>query len=133
MGGQSQQVKLLRAWFSPYARRVEWALKLKGIEYELVEENMKNPKNRSQSLVKHNPILKRVPVLAHNGKTVLESLVILEYIDETWKNNLILPLDPYEKAIARFWANFIDQKVFISLPFAFILIFLSSKFRTQSW
>ncbi|XVF06825.1 hypothetical protein REPUB_Repub06bG0084100 [Reevesia pubescens] len=109
MGGE--EVKLLGIWFSPFVRRVEWALKLKGIEYEVVEENLRNPKTKNQSLVKHNPVFKRVPVLVHNGKPIVESLVILEYSDETWKINPILPSDPYERALARFWANFIEKKI----------------------
>ncbi|XVE62339.1 hypothetical protein DITRI_Ditri06bG0110200 [Diplodiscus trichospermus] len=111
MGGHGQEVKLLGIWFSPYVRRVVWALKQKGIEYELLEENFRDPNSRSQSLTKYNPVLKRVPVLVHNGKPVVESLVILEYLDETWNYNPILPSDPYERAMARFWANFIEQKV----------------------
>ncbi|KAH1084201.1 hypothetical protein J1N35_023962 [Gossypium stocksii] len=112
MGGQGngKEVKLLRTWFSPYLHRVVWVLKLKGIDYEWVEQGFRDPKNRSQLLLKYNPVMKTVPVLVRHGRPVLESLVILEYIDETWKNNPILPTDPYERAMARFWANLIDQK-----------------------
>ena len=34
-------------------------------------------------------------MLLHDGKSIAESLVILEYIDETGKDSPFLPLDPY--------------------------------------
>ncbi|KAB2006549.1 hypothetical protein ERO13_D11G318166v2 [Gossypium hirsutum] len=96
--GNGKEVKLLGTWFSPYVQRVVWVLKLKGIDYEWVEQGFRDPKNRSQLLLKYNP-------------ACLGVLIILEYIDETWKNNPILPSDPYERAMARFWENLIDQKI----------------------
>ncbi|XP_022729316.1 glutathione S-transferase U7-like [Durio zibethinus] len=100
------EVKLFGFWASPFSRRVELALKLKGISYEYIEEDLSN---KSPSVLKYNPIHKKVPILVHKEKPLAESLVILEYLDETWKSNPILPQDPYERATARFWRKFIDE------------------------
>lgn len=109
MGIQEEEVKLFGMWASPFSRRVEFALKLKGIRYEYIEEDLSN---KSPSLLKYNPIHKKIPVFVHNGKGIPESLAILEYIDDTWRQNPILPQDPYQRALARLWAKFIDDKLF---------------------
>ncbi|XP_038681889.1 glutathione S-transferase U8-like [Tripterygium wilfordii] len=101
-------LKLFGMWASPFSRRIELALKLKGIQYEYIEEDLSN---KSLLLLKYNPVHKQIPVLVHNGKPIAESLVILQYIEETWKTNPLLPEDPYDRAMARFWSNFIDDKL----------------------
>ncbi|CAH2060143.1 unnamed protein product [Thlaspi arvense] len=113
MTEKKEVVKLLGFWASPFTTRVEMALKIKGVPYEYLEEDLPN---KTPLLLELNPIHKKVPVLVHNDKIILESRVILEYIDQTWKRNPILPQDPYKKATARFLAKFVDEQ-FLTVGF----------------
>ncbi|EOY21832.1 Glutathione S-transferase tau 9, putative [Theobroma cacao] len=103
-------VKLHGIGANPHSKRVELALRIKGIPYEFIEEDLSN---KSQLLLKSNPVYKKIPVLVHNEKPVVDSLIILEYIDETWKNApQLLPDDPLERAKVRFRTSFIQQQLF---------------------
>jgi len=103
------EVVLLDFWPSLYGMRVRIALAEKGIKYESKEEDLSN---KSPLLLEMNPINKQIPVLIHNGKPVCESLIIVQYIDEVWNDKSpLLPSDPYQRAQARFWADFVDKKV----------------------
>ncbi|WVZ57434.1 hypothetical protein U9M48_007820, partial [Paspalum notatum var. saurae] len=85
-------------------------LKLKGIEYEFLQE----PAGRkSELLLKSNPVYKKIPVLLHHGNPICESMIIIQYIDELWASNgpAILPAEPYARAIERFWAQYVDDKI----------------------
>ncbi|KAH7667371.1 Glutathione transferase protein [Dioscorea alata] len=70
------------------------ALTLKGIKFEYVE----NLANKSEILLKYIPV----------HKPICESLVILVYIEETWKENAILPKDRHGKVRAHRTIRFLD-------------------------
>jgi len=110
--GSVEEVKVLGAWPSPFVMRPRIALNLKGVGYEFLEEEIGT---KSELLLKSNPVYKKIPVLIHNGKPISESMIIVEYIDEVWADGKasILPSDPYDRAIARFWAVYIDDKVYV--------------------
>ncbi|KAJ4774546.1 Glutathione S-transferase [Rhynchospora pubera] len=107
------ELKLLGTWSSPFVTRVKMMLEQKGLSYEYIEQDISN---KSELLLRHNPIYKKVPVLIHGDRDICESLVILQYIDENWPKTgpPVLPVDPYERAIARFWAMYIDDKLLSS-------------------
>ncbi|XP_015080783.1 probable glutathione S-transferase [Solanum pennellii] len=105
------EIVLLDTFASVFGMRVRIALAEKGIQYEYKEEDLMN---KSHLLLQMNPIHKKIPVLIHNGKPICESLIIVEYIDEVWKDKSppLMPCDPYKRAHARFWADYIGKKIY---------------------
>ncbi|KDP45710.1 hypothetical protein JCGZ_17317 [Jatropha curcas] len=107
-----KKVIVLDFWPSSYAMRVKIALAEKGIEYEAKEENLAE---KSCLLLEMNPIHKMIPVLIHNGKPISESFNIVQYIDEVWSDTSpLLPTDPFLRSQARFWADYIEKKIYMN-------------------
>lgn len=109
-GGNHGELKLLGLWASPFVTRAKLALHIKGLSYEYVEEVLAN---KSELLLSSNPVHKTVPVLIHNGKPICESSVIVQYIEDAFAGvgPSLLPADPYQRAVARFWAAYLEDKL----------------------
>ncbi|KFK43326.1 hypothetical protein AALP_AA1G110100 [Arabis alpina] len=94
--------------------RPKIALNLKSVPYKFLQETFGS---KSELLLKSNPVHKKIPVLLHGDKPICEYNIVVEYIDESWSSSgpSILPSHPYDRAMARFWAAYIDEKWFVSL------------------
>uniref|UniRef100_A0ACD6A1D9 Uncharacterized protein n=1 Tax=Avena sativa TaxID=4498 RepID=A0ACD6A1D9_AVESA len=109
-GEKNAGLVLLSSSMSPFGQRCSIALAEKGLTHEYVEEDLGA---KSDLLLHSNPIYKQIPVLLHGGRTIIESLIIVQYLDEAFPGTRsLLPADPYERARARFWADYVDKKVY---------------------
>ncbi|KAG0478645.1 hypothetical protein HPP92_013364 [Vanilla planifolia] len=100
---------LLGSWASSYTHRVQLALKLKNLPFDYIEEDLVN---KSPSLLTHNPVYKKVPVLLASGHPIPESLLILHFLDESFPDTYpLLPASPHHRAVARFWAYFAEDRL----------------------
>jgi len=102
-------VKLYSYFRSSAAYRVRIALNLKGIAYETVSVHLVKDggHNKRPEFRAVNPQM-RVPVLVTPGSEhLLQSLAIIEYLDETQPEPPLLPKDPIGRAKARALADLI--------------------------
>lgn len=83
-------MKLLYTPRSPYARKVRVAAIEKGINLELVSEDLVN---KSPVLVKANPLGKIPTLILDNGQIIFDSPVICEYLDCLKPKPALIPKD----------------------------------------
>ena len=102
-------MKLYSYFRSSAAFRVRIALNLKGLAYETVPIHLvkEGGHNRRPEFRAVNPQM-RVPVLTSDrGDILIQSLAIMEYLDETHPEPPLLPKDPVARAKARALAELI--------------------------
>jgi glutathione S-transferase len=51
-----------------------------------------------------------VPTLLHNGDPILDSSVIIEYLDEVFPEVKLTPNDPKKRATMRWWLRYFEEK-----------------------
>ena len=90
-------VTLYGFWRSLAAYRVRVALNLKGIPFEEVSINLAGGEQYGEAYSSLNP-QHVVPLLKHDGNEIVQSLAILEYIEDIWPSPKLIPSAPLDKA-----------------------------------
>lgn len=87
---------------------MRWALELKGIKYETRAVDLKTSIQHEAEYKKQNPA-GYVPALVHDGKTMAESVAIIEWLEEKFPEKPLLSSDLDERAVARQLAQTINS------------------------
>lgn len=78
------------------------------MKFEYIEQD---PYNKTPEWLAINP-RGMVPVIVHNGKSVYESAVCIEYVDEAWETGKdLLSKDLYQKARIRIQSDYVGKKI----------------------
>jgi len=102
-------VKLYSYFRSSAAYRVRIALNLKGLAYETVSVHLVKDggHNRRPEFRAINPQMRVPAFVTDAGETLIQSLAIIEYLDETHPDPPFLPKDPLARAKVRGLAELI--------------------------
>ncbi|CAG4949990.1 unnamed protein product [Colias eurytheme] len=88
--------KLYNMRYCPFAQRSVLALNAKNVDYEIVNIDLLNKPEWLPS----KSSLGKVPALEiSENVSVIESLIVSEYVDEAYPQRKLLPQDPYRKAV----------------------------------
>jgi maleylacetoacetate isomerase len=95
---------------SSAAFRVRIALNLKGLAYEDAFIHLRRGEQRRGEYLAINP-QGLVPALETDGQTLIQSMAIIEYLDETHPEPPLLPCDPAGRARVRALAEIVSCDV----------------------
>ncbi len=94
--------KLYTSPLSPYGHRVEMCLLEKNISFERIYVDLGN---KPDWFIQLSP-LGKAPILQIENQVLFDSIAICEYLEETFKEVALHPVDPIQKAINRGWMDF---------------------------
>jgi glutathione S-transferase len=90
-------------------QKVRITLRAKGLPWEAVKVDLFKTEQYDPKYLKLNP-KGVVPTLVHDGKPVIESTLICEYIDETFPQSpQLIPADPWLQSRMRLWSKMVDE------------------------
>jgi glutathione S-transferase len=92
-------------------QKVRITMRAKGLDWKSVKVDLFKAEQYDPKYLKLNP-KGVVPTLVHDGKAIIESTLICEYIDEAFPEPPLKPADPWLRARMRLWSKMVDEGLF---------------------
>jgi glutathione S-transferase len=90
------------------AAKVRTALIEKNVPCEFVHLDLRAGDAQKPDYLNLNPNAV-VPTLVHDGRVIIESTVICEYVDDQWPEPALKPADSFGRAQMRLWTKQLDE------------------------
>src|SRR5262245_42298395 len=92
-------------------QKVRITMRAKGLAWESVKVDLFKAEQYDPKYLKLNP-KGIVPTLVHDGKPIIESTLICEYLDDAFPQPRLIPQDPWQRTRMRLWSKMVDEGLF---------------------
>lgn len=120
------EIEIYSSAACPYAHRTRLALLEKGIDFTVSEIDLNNKPDWFNNISPYS----KVPVIKHGNDCIWESSIINEYLDEVFPEPPLMPTIPGQRAIARIWIDFFNNKL---LPAFYKILLNQDLAQQQHW
>jgi len=107
-------LELYHGLASTCSKKVRMLLYEKGLDFKSHLLNLQKFEQHDPAYLKLNP-KGVVPTLVHDGQPVVESTVIIEYLEDAFPEPPLRPLDPHERAQMRIWTDWSDNAAYAAV------------------
>ena len=108
-------IELYHFAFSTCSQKVRLVLAEKGLEFTSHEVDILNGRQHDPEYVKLNP-KHVVPTLVHDGRVLVESSLIIKYLDDRFAAPPMRPADAYGRYRVDAWLKFLDEELHVAAP-----------------
>jgi glutathione S-transferase len=89
-------------------QKVRITLTAKGLEWDSIKVDLFRSEQYDPRYLALNP-KGVVPTLVHDGRPVIESTLICEYLDDIFPDPPLVPADPWQRTRMRLWSKMVDE------------------------
>lgn len=92
-------------------QKVRITLRAKALDWQSITVDLFKAEQYDPKYLKLNP-KGIVPTLVHDGKAIIESTLICEYLDDTFPEPRLIPAEPWLRTRMRLWSKAVDEGLF---------------------